>query len=244
MSSELERTNPQLARSLMNLAIAQNMLGRAAEALPNIERAVEIRRILARDNPDGNLVFLARSLTELSSCLVNDTRPDEAIGPGQESVDIRRRLAETNPERHIGDLARSLHQTATAHHDAGNSSQALACYEEAISTRRDLVTRHPSNDAQTALAESLACLAALQLTVQHPAAALPLAQEAARLIEWRTDAQPENLRPVAKQLTTVLISVANVLDANEHTHEAQALRREIAALQNSDTGTETAGGTD
>jgi tetratricopeptide (TPR) repeat protein len=229
--SEPEQTNPHVARSLMNLAIAQNMLGHPADALPAIERAVEIRRVLARENPDADIGFLARALTELSSCLVNNHQPQLGIEPAQESVDIRRRLAETNPERHTADLARSLRQTATAHRDAGNAAEADQCYREAIAIERDLVTTRPDHSTFTALAESLAGLAAMQLTLGQTSAALPLAHEAARLIHWRTnDTRPAGLLPAARSLATVLQTVADILDANGHTDEAQAHRKEAAAL--------------
>ncbi|MFC8943144.1 hypothetical protein ACFT1B_34205, partial [Streptomyces griseoincarnatus] len=230
--SEPEQTNPHLARSLMNLAIAQNMLGQAAQALPSIRRAVAIRRVLAQDNPDSDLVFLARALTDLSSCLVNATRPHEAIEPGLQAVQILRELDQATPGSHTAGLGRSLRQTATAYRDAGHAEQAAACYQEAVSIHRDLAAARPGRRASMALAESLAGLITLQLTLQHPTDALPLAREAARLVDWRThETRPENLRPVAQSLTTVLLAVAHALDANGRTDEAQALRREIAALR-------------
>ncbi|WP_454857499.1 tetratricopeptide repeat protein [Promicromonospora soli] len=232
VASEPERTSPHLARSLMNLAIAQNMLDRPADALPAIQRAVEIRRILARDNPDGDLVFLARALTEASSCLVNNARSQDGIEPGQESIEIRQRLAEANPERHTADLARSLHQTATALRDSGHTDDAATLYREAIAIERNLVTEHPGPGAFTTLAESLAGYAAMHLALHLPLEALPLAQEAARLIDWRTnDTRPENLRPAARSLANILTNVADVLQANGDLENAQARRREATTLR-------------
>lgn len=229
--SEPERATPHLARSLMNLAIAQNMLGQPAQALPAIRHAVQIRRALARENPDAELVFLARALAELSSCLVNNGQPEDGIAPAQESVEIRRRLAETNPERHTADLAKSLRQAATAHRDAGHTTQADHAYREAITIERDLVSQHPDHNTFTALAESLAGLARMQLASGNPADALTPAHEAARLIDWRTSDTPrENLLPAARSLTTVLHAIADVLEANGRSAEAQARRNDATAL--------------
>ncbi|MFE7503815.1 tetratricopeptide repeat protein [Promicromonospora sp. NPDC057488] len=230
--SEPEQTNPHLARALMNLAIAQNMLGHAEQALPSIRKAVAIRQVLARDNPDSDLVFLARALTDLSSCLVNATRPQEAIEPNLQAVQILREVAQASPGNHNPGLARSLRQLATAYRDAGHTSHAAACYHEAIAIHRDLATTRPGRRTWMALAESLAGLVSLQLTVQHPLDSLPLAREASQLLAWRTQVtRPEHLRPFAQALTTVLIAVANALDANDLTKEAQEFRREIAALR-------------
>jgi tetratricopeptide (TPR) repeat protein len=230
--SEPEETNPHLARSLMNLAIAQNLLGQATQALPSIRRAVAIRQVLARDNPDSDLVFLARALTDLSSCLVNDTRPHEAIEPCLQAVKILRELEQATPGSHTAGLARCLRQTATAYRDAGHAPQAIAYYNEAIEIHRELAAAYPGRRSSIALAESLAGLITLQLTLQHPLDSLPLAREAAQLIDWRTqETEPENLRPPARSLTTILIAVAHTLEATDHTTQAQAVRREIAALR-------------
>lgn len=226
-----ERTNPHLARSLMNLAIALNMIGRPAPALPAIRKAVEIRRVLARDNPDGDLVFLARALTELSSCLVLNARPQDGAAAGQQSVDIRRQLAETNPERHTAGLALSLRQTATALRYAGSQAEAALYYREAITIERGLVATHPGPGMATALAESLTGYAAMLTSLQHPSVALPLAHEGERLIAWRkNETSPAALLPAARSLSNVLTNIADVLDANEQTSEAQAHRQEAAAL--------------
>jgi tetratricopeptide (TPR) repeat protein len=229
-----ERTNPHLARSLMNLAIALNMLDRPDEALPHIERAVEIRRALARDDPDGQLLFLARALTELTSCLVISGRPQDAIEPGQEAVEIRRQLTETNPERHTAGFGLSLRQTAAALRYTGRTAAAAVRYHEAIAIERGLLAEHPNHPdpgPTTALAESLSGYAAMQLSREHPSQALAPAREAARLIGWRTDgARPEDLRSYARSLSSVLTNIADVLDANGHTEQAQAHRREAVSL--------------
>lgn len=231
-----ERTNPHLARSLMNLAIALNMLDRPDEALPHIERAVEIRRALARDDPDGELLFLARALTELSSCLVISGRPQDGIEPAQEAVEIRRRLAETNPERHTAGFALSLRQTAAALRYTGRTAAAADYYRDAIAIERGLLAElpgdHPDPGLSTALAESLSGYAAMQLGREHPAQALPPAREAARLIEWRSGDETgvERLRSSARSLSSILTDIADVLDANGHTDEAQSCRREAVVL--------------
>jgi tetratricopeptide (TPR) repeat protein len=226
-----ERTNPHLARSLMNLAIALNLIGRPSPALPAIRKAVEIRRVLARDNPDGDLVFLARALTELSSCLVLNARPQDGAAAGQQSVEIRRQLAETNPERHTAGLALSLRQTATALRFAGSQDEAALYYREAITIERGLVATHPGHGMATALAESLTGYAAMLISLQHLSVALPLAHEGERLIAWRkNETSPAALLPAARSLSNVLTNIADVLDANEQTSEAQAHRRDAAAL--------------
>ena len=55
--------------------------------------------------------------------------------------------------------------------------------------------------------------------------------EGERLIAWRkSETSPEALLAAARSLANVLTNIADVLDANERTSEAQAHRREAAAL--------------
>src|SRR5262249_47652625 len=106
-------------------------LGRRDEGLAASQEAVEIRRNLARGDPDEFLPFLAGSLNNLSVTLYELRRPDEALGAAQEAVDIYRRLGQGGSVVFSRRLATGLHNLGRALSELGRLPEAAAAQGEA-----------------------------------------------------------------------------------------------------------------
>jgi len=107
-------------------------VGRREEALQATQEAVEIRRELARANPQAFLPDLAMSLNNLGHALSSLGRREEALAAAQEAVDLYRELARANPQAFLPDLAMSLNNLARGLSDRYARTGRLEDLEQAI----------------------------------------------------------------------------------------------------------------
>ncbi len=107
-------------------------LGRRGEALGPAQEAVEIRRALARQNPDAFQPDLAMALNTLANVLSKLGRREEALGPAQEAVELYRALARQNPDAFQPDLAKSLGMLGQTLEANERREEALASLAEGV----------------------------------------------------------------------------------------------------------------
>ena len=98
-----------LATSLNKLSVALANVGRNDDALDTSREAVDMRRVLAAQQPDAFLPYLAMSLNTLGNRLSSSVgRCAEALAAFKEAISIRRALANDKPDTFVPDLATSL----------------------------------------------------------------------------------------------------------------------------------------
>ena len=118
------RDHQELAASLNNLATMLNALGKAHDALPLFEEALQmVRRLYSGDHPD-----VATSLDNLAFVLASLGKASEALPLSEEALQVRRRL-------HSGDhanVARSLGNLAASFAALQRMEEAKEKAEEAI----------------------------------------------------------------------------------------------------------------
>jgi tetratricopeptide (TPR) repeat protein len=124
--------------SLNNLAIRLSEIGRRADALAPAQEAVEIRRALAKLNPDAFQPDLASSLNNLANRLSEMGRRADALAPAQEAVELYRALAKLNPDAFQPALAMSLGMRGGILEANERREEALAGFAEGVS----MLTRH------------------------------------------------------------------------------------------------------
>ena len=127
-----EQHQAEVARLANNLAVRLSELGRRADALLPAQEAVDLRRALARQNPDAFTPNLASSLNNLANRLSDLGRRTDALLPAQEAVDLRRTLARQNPDAFTPDLASSLGMFGQVLEANERREEALASFAEGI----------------------------------------------------------------------------------------------------------------
>ncbi|MBE1875375.1 tetratricopeptide repeat protein [Myceligenerans pegani] len=230
---------PHLARALMNLSIVHSQLDQPVPALDAIEEAVQIRRRLARQNPDGDNVFLARALAEAAARNLEAGHPQTATDMARESVAIREGLTEDNYDKHASDLATSLRHLGVALREAGTPHPAVAPLRRALGYERSMARILQNTAAHAAVVQTLAQLGATHHARQRPQTCLPLLREAARITHWcLAHVEPEDLLPQARPLlgalelaSAILRDTAQPEIADRCDHAAHQLRHLIATRQ-------------
>jgi tetratricopeptide (TPR) repeat protein len=131
------------ARLLNNLGGRLSELGRREEALKATEQAVELRRALAKRNPEAFQPALAMSLNNLGNRLSELGRREEALKATEQAVETYGALAQRNPEAFQPALAMSLNNLGNRLSELGRREEALNVYEEAVSKLQPFLERNP-----------------------------------------------------------------------------------------------------
>jgi tetratricopeptide (TPR) repeat protein len=100
--------------------------GQREAALAPTREAVELRRELAKRNPDAFQPDLAMSLNNLGARLSALGQREAALAATREAVELRRELATRNPDGFQPDLAMSLNNLGSRLSDLGQREAALA----------------------------------------------------------------------------------------------------------------------
>jgi tetratricopeptide (TPR) repeat protein len=135
---------PDLAMTRHDLESFGTRQNRLDEARMHFERALELRRPLAQQNPGVHLPEMATTLTSLGTVDQLQNRTDEARGLYDEALKIRRQLAERNPEAYLPEVATTLMSLGTLDRHQNRLDEARQVYEEALKIRRQLAQQNPS----------------------------------------------------------------------------------------------------
>lgn len=129
----------ETARWHLRLGVVLAQAGRADEALPPIEIAVEHYRTLVESDRPRYLPNLARSLHNLGIRNAEQGRHDAALRDTEEAVKYYRELVEHNPGYYRADLAASLSNLGLRLAELGRHTKARAPLKEAVQLYRELV---------------------------------------------------------------------------------------------------------
>ncbi|WP_245606440.1 tetratricopeptide repeat-containing serine protease family protein [Streptomyces himastatinicus] len=222
---------PDLAASLNNFSNRLAALGRREEALVAIGEAVEIRRELARAQPDDFRPRLALSLNNLAIRLGELGRQEEALEAIGEAVEIRRELVQGRPDPFRPHFASSLNNLAIWLAALGRREEALEAIGEALEIRRELARDRP--DAfRPDLAGHLNNLSNRLGEVGRREEALEAIREAVEvyreLVRDRPDAFRPDLAGSLNNLSSRLADLGRREEALEAIGEAVEIRRELA----------------
>ena len=127
---------------------------RMGEARRHFERAFEMRRQAAREDPDRYLPYLAGSLNNLGTVDRQQNRVDEARQHFEGALKIYRQLAKLDPNRYLYYTATTLSSLGLLDRLQNQTEDARRHYEEALTLYRQLAEKDPDtylSDLATAL---------------------------------------------------------------------------------------------
>ena len=127
-------------QDLENFDTAQK---RMDEARQHFERAFEMRRQLAQQDPDRYLPYLAGSLNNLGTVDRQQNRADEARQHFEGALKIYRQLAQQNSDAYLYYLASTLNNLGSLDRQQNRTDDASQHYEEALQAYRQLAQRDP-----------------------------------------------------------------------------------------------------
>jgi len=116
---------------------------RLEKARQHFERALELRRQGAQQNPSAYLPDMATTLNNLGNLDRLENRPGEARKHYEEALEIHRQLAQQNVERFPPDLAMTLNNLASLAKSTMRLEEARQHYEEALRIYREMAQRAP-----------------------------------------------------------------------------------------------------
>ncbi len=134
--------DPALAVTANHLDGFDTAQKRMDEARQHFERALELRRQLAQQNP-GYLADMANTLVNLADQDRTLRRIDEARRHYEEALEIHRRLAQENPNAYLPALATNLNDLGILDGIQDRTDEARQHYEEALKLYRQLSGRNP-----------------------------------------------------------------------------------------------------
>jgi protein O-mannosyl-transferase len=135
--------DPDSAMTRQDLENFDTEQKRMDEARRHFERALEIRRRLAQQDPDRYLPYLAGSLTNLGTVDRQQNRLDEARQHFEGALKIYRQIAQQNPDAYQYYLATTLSNLGLVDRLQNRSQDARRHYEEALTAYRQLARRDP-----------------------------------------------------------------------------------------------------
>ena len=130
----IERASISVA--LNNLGLLYQNTQRIQEAEDSLQKALSIRRDLAKENADAYLPDLAMTLNNLGGLYRATQRMPEAEQVCEEGLAIYRKLAEQNVQKYLPWVAASLNNLAIIYSDTQRQGMAETAYVEALSIYR------------------------------------------------------------------------------------------------------------
>ena len=195
------------------------------------DKALDIRRELAKTNRDAYIADLAGTLYNLAVLHDDLKRYDKAEKEYKEALEIYRELAEANRDAYIGVVAQTLNNLATLHRTLTHYDEAEKEYNEALKIRRELAKTN--RDAYIGdVAESLNNLGYLNWKLTHYDEAEKEYNEALEirreLADTNRDAYIGDVAQTLNNLGNLHSDLTRYDEAEKEYNEALEIRRELA----------------
>jgi Tfp pilus assembly protein PilF len=204
---------------------------RMDEARRHFERAFELRREMAQQDPDRNLPYVAGSLNNLGGVDRSQNRPDDASQHFEDALRIYRQLAQQNPGRYLYYLATTLNNLGDLDRLQNRPDDARQHYEEALQSYRQLAQQNP-HAYLVDMATTLNNLANLDGRQNRPDEARQHYEEA---LKYYPQLALENPAMYLSDMATTLNNLGNLDllqnrpgDARKHFEAALGPRRQLA----------------
>jgi tetratricopeptide (TPR) repeat protein len=220
--ANIAKDQPRRASHLNNASNYLSKLGENEEALTAAQEAVDLRRSLAKAQPEAFTPNLAMSLNTIARSLSDLGRREEALAAAQEAVDLCRSLAKAQPEAFTPNLAASLNNLANRLSALGERDKALGATQKAVGLYRILAKARPEAFTPD-LALSLSNLANRLSELGEREKALAAAQEAVDLYRSLAKLRPKAFMPHLARSLSILAN--SLLELGEH-EQALAIARE------------------
>ena len=201
------------------------------KARHHYEEALQIRRELAKQNPEAYLPEVATSLNNLGVLLRDTNDLKKAQDYYEKALQIRRELAQQNPEAYLPEVAASLNNLGNLLRDTNDLEKAQDYHEEALQIRRELAQQNPEAYLPE-VATSLNNLGVLLRDTNDLKKAQDYYEKALQIRRELAQQNPEAYLPeVAASLNNLgnLLRDTNDLEkAQDYHEEALQIRRELA----------------
>ena len=222
-----------VATTLNNLAVLHDDLNQFSAAEKEYNEALDIRRKLAKDNPNAYLPDVAMTLNNLAALHCNLNHFEAAEDEYKEALETYRKLAKDNPNAYLPYVAGTLNNLAVLHRNLNKYPAAEIEYKEALETYRKLAKDNP--DAYLPdVAMTLNNLAVLHYNLsQYPAAEKEYKEALETYRELAKDNPDAYLPNVANTLNNLAVLHENLnqyLAAEEEYKEALDIRRKLAKV--------------
>jgi|WetSurMetagenome_2_1015567.scaffolds.fasta_scaffold07458_8 tetratricopeptide (TPR) repeat protein len=221
----------QVANTLNNLGTLYSDTQRLKEAEHTYQEALDIRRTLAKTNPQTYLPDVAITLNNLGLLYSYTQRLKEAEHTYQEALEIRRNLAKTNPQTYLPSVAIALNNLGILYKNTQRLKEAEQTLQEALEIRRTLAKTNPQTYLPD-VAMTLNNLGVLYKYTQRLKEAEQTLQEALDIRRTLAKTNPQTYLPdVAMTLNNLGILYKNTqrLKEAEHTYqEALEIYRNLA----------------
>ncbi|MDM3871801.1 tetratricopeptide repeat protein [Porticoccus sp. W117] len=143
---------------LTSIGITYSALGQYEKAMDAFQYVADRYSYLANDDPEKYEASLARSLHDLTDCLLQQGYSENIQEAIQKSLDIHEHLAKINPQEFEPYWARSLHNLSVCLSSLGYVDDAIKAIEKAVHVHERLCQKNPGQ-YEPGLADSLHCLA-------------------------------------------------------------------------------------
>jgi Tfp pilus assembly protein PilF len=204
---------------------------RLDEARQHFERALDMRRQLALQNPATYLPDMATTLNNLGNLDRLENRPDEARRDYQQALQIHRRLQQQNLEPYPPDLAITLNNLGSLEKSNMQADEARQHFEEALKIYHQMA-RHDSDQYLPKVAETLNNLGFAERSEKRMDEARQHYEEALKIRRQLEQQDPDAYRPyLATTLNdlAILDAIQNRMDeARQHYQEALQSYRQLA----------------
>ena len=169
------------------------------------EKALEIRRRLAKDNPKVYEPDVAQTLNNLANLYKNTQRFTEAEDMYTQALEIYQRLSKDNPTAYAPSMAMTLNNLAILYSDTQRFTEAEDMYTQALEIRRRLAKDNPAA-YEPDVAQTLNNLAILYRDTQRFTEAEDMYTQALEIYQLLTKDNPAAYEPdVAGTLNNLAI---------------------------------------
>ena len=132
----LAQDSAQKAIVLNNLGILYKDQNEYKKGVEAHQEALNIRRRLAKANPDVYLWYVAQSLNNLGSALSGLEEYEDVLILYEEALAIRRKLADSDPKKYAPLVAESLNNLGNTFTDLNDYEKAIPTYDESLKIQR------------------------------------------------------------------------------------------------------------
>jgi tetratricopeptide (TPR) repeat protein len=135
---------PDVARTLNNLALLYNRTQRLKEAEAAFQDALDLFRELSKSNSAAYQPDAAATLNNLANLYRQTQRLKEAEAAYDEALEVYRQLANSDPAAYRSYVAVTLNNLANLYRQTQRLKEAEAAFQEALDIRRQLAKSNPA----------------------------------------------------------------------------------------------------
>ncbi|MCR5851223.1 MAG: tetratricopeptide repeat protein [Bacteroidaceae bacterium] len=224
LRAELDTTNAEWLFDAADYLKKQNQFGKSEIYY---ERALEIRRRLAKSNPQEYEPDVAHTLNNLAGLYYKIRNFPESEEMYKQALEAYRRLAKSNPQEYEPDVAMTLNNLASLYYKIQRFMESEEMYKQALETYRRLAKSNPQ-EYEPYEAGTLNNLACLYLNIQCFAESEAMCKEALEIRRRLAKSNPQEYEPDVAQ---TLNNLANLYQNTQRFKESEAMYKEALEIR-------------